>query len=306
MLRTSQETLNLPLAVELNNLEPGDILLYRTSKVTDPVQYIIMFMQLFFNEKGGHFDTTHASICVENGDGGPIIAHIGPNGYTRHPLLEYSNDERAFLVFRLYSKNAREELARVAGSAEHKHLLWKLLAALGPLCRTARLDPEREVSEEPKTIATSTFCTQFVIKAMKIAAQNQGGYAYPHLRSASSPKSLEAYLHANPDYQMFVYLGKQPYQSLKNEIEIQIERIQNPKVNKIYTEIVNKIDKDSERVNELYKLLLLLKLMLPILHLYSSAGEVTSLARKIGIFARDIEAFPLEKVTTRLDWGRPA
>jgi hypothetical protein len=290
----------LPLSIELNQVEPGDILLYRTSKDTHPVQYFIMLMQVFFNEKGGHFDTTHAAICIANDDKGPVIAHIGPNGYTRHPVLEYDTRERAFLIFRLYNKSARETLALVAASDEHKHLLWKVLSAFGPLFRNARLDPKRDIPIEPKTIDTSTFCTQFVIKAMKIAAQQHNGYAYPHLRSASSPKSLEAWLHNSPEYQMLVYLGHEPYIALKEEIQIQLLHIQNPRIEKIYTEIVNKIESNTDKLNDLYKILLLLKIMLPILTVYTCESGVMTIARKRGIFARDIEAFPIEQVMARL------
>lgn len=296
MLRIGHPTSDLPIAIELEHLAPGDILLYRTSKDTGPVQYFIMFMQLFFSEKGGHFDTTHSSICIENGDNGPIIAHIGPDGYKREKLLNYDTEERAFLVFRLYSKDARDELAKVAASDQHIGLLWKFLSALRPMVRTARLDPKRELQEKIKTIDKRTYCTEFVVKSMKISAQQNDGYAYPHIRSSCSPKSLEAYLHANAEYQMFVHLGKNGYQKILNELEQSVIQINHPNVTKMYTNLNNEIINSTVKINDFYKLLLMLKVMQPILDLFSSAGDVMSLARKLGIFARDIQSFPVKEV----------
>lgn len=284
-----------PIAIGLSDLEPGDILLMRTSKDTSAIQYVIMFLQMFTSEEHGHYDTTHAAVCIGHDERGPVIAHIGPGGYAQEPLIGYDTDERAFLVFRLFDRDAREELARTVSDKENEKLIWHPFAAILPLFLKARLNPERELQDE-KLVSSWTICSQFVIKCMKIAALNRDGKGYPDIRSKCTPKGLEAFLTYNPDYQTLVYLGKEPYLSIKNKIREHLDVIDSPGAWRLFKEITGKIEASSHKVNELYQLLTLLKVMMPVLESYMDAGSVAGLARKIGIFARDIESFQLKDV----------
>ncbi len=222
-----------------DDLKPGDILLFRPPKKPGIVQNAIMFLQSLVGQSEGHFDTTHAAICVgKDEQGKAMIAHLtGHNimGWKKEPLgdmIQRDGGERAFVVYRPNKPQVADAIAASAGDERNTSIKWKIPAASGVLFRRAQLDPARQVSVD-KEYAKDSFCSKFVVQAIKIAAISLGKQFYefvPNIRSSSTPKSVEAYLYKDRNYEMLVHCGNtDPYSLMVNEVNAQIARLNGKK-----------------------------------------------------------------------------
>ncbi len=302
---------------EVAGLDPGDVILIHASISPNFTQKLIMFLQSLIGEAHGNDDITHAAICTKIQDGKPVIAHITGNkimGYKQEPIDEVfirDGGDRAFVVYRPKDQKVANNIASIAGNEkENKSIKWKISVALSAFFRKATLNPKRTFHE--KNFSKDSFCSKFVIQAIKIATQHKRDRAlsetlnyYPNIRSSSTTKTLDDYLFNDPNYDMYVYPGSNnPYTLIKNEIQAQIDRISKrtdsnsiTKCRLLNTKLIEitKILDDAD-YNNLQKAILLFKSIdsaLKIKTTYSlwdstSYRIVRDKIRKIGIFEKDI------------------
>src|SRR5688572_14838025 len=133
---------NFPYPIKLGELQPGDILLFRPNREFYLFQSLIMSMQaVFMRDDHGHYDTTHAAICVGQSKNGPVIAHATEKeqhmGYVKELLqemVERDQDDRPFIIFRHRNSKAALEIAHVADNhLAHKDIKWSISAAASAL-----------------------------------------------------------------------------------------------------------------------------------------------------------------------------
>lgn len=266
------EVKKLPIMLnDVTELQPGDILLYRPSRLNYLSQHLIKLLQSFLNYEDGHYDTTHVAIVLRQSDKGPVIAHITGDGYTIQSMAEYDDITRPLLIFRLADENARNELAKIAESNQYNNLQWTSLASPKAFLLSSMLDPDRSTTQEQKSLSTWTFCSKFVIECMKNAARNRRDkglliFEYPDIRSTSTPKALESYLYHSPYYNLLCYPGPNALEILKQEIINQLSRIQDEnqkkEAEKIYHDINNNLM--NKPIDDLEKMIILLKSILPV------------------------------------------
>ena len=310
---------------QINELNAGDIIIFRAPKRPNIVGYGIMFMQSLIGQTHGHYDSTHAGICTgKNEQGEPIIAHLTGHqimAYKQEPLVDVINrdgGDRAFIVYRPTNETAAAAISQVAADeSTNSTIKWSRITALGAFAHSAALDACRQLSE--KKFSKNSICSKFVIQAIKIATQpsmttphDVSLNYYPNIRSSSTPKTLEANLFNNPNYRMLVHPGKtNPYSLIKGEIQTQLERISKrtdaaskAKYVGMLTEferITTKLD-DNDQLNDLQRAIRLLNELSPALRKNTgynlreaeSYRAVISKARSIGIFERDIQAAPFQ------------
>jgi hypothetical protein len=298
---------------QLNELQAGDILLFRPSKKGTFAQKAIMLCQTLLHKKQGHYDTVHAGICTGNNDLlQPMIAHVTivankPNAYQHEPLqtmLDREEGDRPFIVYRSNNREFANEAGRVAQTiSPQKKFTWSMASAATSLAYypTFNFSPQ---SSETKKIDSATFCSRFVIQVMKKAACNTD---FADLRSRSTPKALESFLDKRKDFEKLCYLGNNPCSMIENEIQKQIIRLSQQK-NKMAQEkfaLANAAFKNAQLLmaenvffSEAEKINHLLNVMLPIFKINTgwnlttatSYTAVSGLARKMGIFKKDLPA----------------
>lgn len=304
----------------LDELQEGDILMFRAPRKPGIAGYAIQFMQALIRKAHGHYDTTHTAICTGRDEDGKIqIAHV-----TGHKLMRYVQEpledmidrdgegDRPFVVYRCKNDNVAGRISHVAGNVEaNKDLRYRSHAAAASVLRISRLNPQRKIPHT-KELSESTFCTRFVVQSIKVATKPSHGLLasknskyYPHLRSSCTPKTLESYLYHDKNYQMLVYPGKEnPYQVIQQEITAQIARISKrtdlvsrKKVATLTRALEASIDElDSAEMNDLQKAIQLVRQLTPILKMNTGFGLVTAesyrsvikKARSMAIFERDV------------------
>lgn len=320
----------------LDHLKKGDVLMFRAPKKAGFFGHAILFMQSLLSQKHGHYDTTHTAICTgRNRDGKPMIAHVTGHKimrYQHEPLEEMINRDgsgnRPFVVYRP-EKKAAQKIADVATDNQNKNLKYDPITAAGSLFRIPSLNPKRKLPAAKK-LSTQSFCSRFVVQAIKTAASPKSKDAllekddeltayYPHLRSITTPKALEAYLYNDTDrYAMFVYPGKDnPYEVIKREINDQMMRVAKrtdlASKNKaaMLRDMLRKTTKTVEREmsdrNSLEKSMYLVKKMTPYLKMNTgfnmtesaSYKSVISKAREMAVFERDIQQYARHKKKNR-------
>lgn len=293
----------IPKSIDLNELLPGDILLFRCNKDFYLSQVFIKLGQAIFDSAHGHYDTTHTAICLGQGPNGPQIAHVTEKldikGYINEPLSEMmtrDKEDRPFLLFRHKDKKIANKIADLAGHKDNseKKLQWRLSS--GMLSLPAKL-PQK--LEEKFDYFSDTICSQFVIETLDLA-----GATLP-IHHNSSPKILESSLYGNKDFNYFCYSGQNAHERLLQAIEEQLKRIENQNDEKS----IAKYDNASRaflRVKESFKNgatqdafeknIALLKTMLPFLKESRGLGlfkttsykAIIEIARYMGIFERDL------------------
>lgn len=315
---------NFPYPIKLTELQPGDILLFRPNREFYLFQSLIMSMQaLFMSHDHGHYDTTHAAICVGQSKNGPIIAHATEKeqhmGYVKEFLLDMikrDQDDRPFIIFRHKSREAGQLIAAIANDHQaHKDIKWSISTAASALIGNTKSNQLQNKLDE-SALSTSTVCSKFVIECIECAAKNSRHLPYPveelPIHSTSAPKMLESCLYKHNQYQMLCYLGKNPLETLSKETELHIIRISKRRDSisqakyllaySQYKKAMQIIRKYSY-LNDMQKSLILLKAILPVFKENTGLGlfettsykAITGLARRIGIFERDINCFSLEK-----------
>lgn len=324
--------------IRLQDLKRGDILLFRPSPAMFPCQpWIIRFQSLAWLPDGND-DTTHSAMCVDNDEKtGPVIAHTYQVdekwGYFRHTLrvmqeeeakFHPSNIDRPFLVFRPKNQKAAALAADIAGDEKaNKDIQWTTGKLIKPFFRPSfwGLAKDRPFAKEPKTMPSEAICTEFVIKAVKIAEykRHEAGEKIPDrmcIRSSSSPKALESYLYNDREnYELFVYPGKNPLQKLITNITAELKniearhfscnahsRVKRQVVALMCEQMAEKYKGADNNVSELDQCLELLSKVMPVLNQHSgfswfglrntaSYNVVRDQVRKMGIFERDIQKY---------------
>jgi hypothetical protein len=298
---------------QFSDLQAGDVLLFRPSKKGTFAQKAIMLCQTLLHKKQGHYDTVHVGICTGNNDlHQPMIAHVTivpnkANAYQHEPLqtmLDREEGDRPFIVYRANNREFANEVGRVAQAINPlKKFTWSMASAASSLTYYPTFNFSSQ-SSTTKKIASQTFCSRFVIQVMKKAGDDAG---FANLSSRSTPKALESFLDKRPDFEKLCYLGSHPGRTIANEIQKQIIRLSQQK-NKMAQQkfaLANTAFKkaqmeiaDNALFTEAEKINYLLNIMLPIFKINTgwnlttatSYTEVSNLARKMGIFKKDILA----------------
>lgn len=309
---------------DYNDLEEGDILLFRATPQTPNITLIL---QSLVKQPHGHYDTVHAGMCTGHDEKKQaIISHIIATkerlGYRQETLADHmksiKSGDRAFLVFRNKDKVATKDYARIAGDEKaYQNVAWSRTASASIFFHSSAVAPDRPYDHD-KTIETASSCTQFLVEVMEKseAARYKKGEEFKrtNILAASSPKALEKYFYDDHEnFQMLCYPGRNHYQLLKSEIQSQISRVNERQdldslykyrqATRQFNSITKRVD-ENEQLNDLQRSLALLKTMLPILNYSTGLGlfETTShkavrqLARTMGIFQRDIDNFRLPEI----------
>lgn len=304
----------------IEELQEGDILMFRAPRKPGIAGYAIQFMQALIRKAHGHYDTTHAAICTGRDENGKIqIAHVTGHKlmrYVQEPLQEMidrdGDGDRPFVVYRCKKNEVAGKISRVAGNAEaNKNLRYRSHTAATSVLRVSHLSPQRKIPHT-KELSESTFCTRFVVQSIKVATKPSHGLLasknskyYPHLRSACTPKTLESYLYNDQNYKMHVYPGKNnPYLVIQEEITAQITRLSKKtdlasrKKVAALTREFNTATEELNRteMNNLQKAIQLVKQLTPILKINTGFGFVTpesyravmKKARNMAVYERDI------------------
>lgn len=321
------DTRNLPQLIEnINELKKGDILLFRApfseleSSLAGKASAMLIqaVSAIFSKQQHGHYDTTHAAMCVDDTDGVPKIAHLTGHdimGYIVEPLdeaIKRDGGDRAFLIFRPNDPKLGDALAQEALKEEHKKLTWSIPTATKALFTVAKLDPKREITKKDHE-AKESFCSQFVIQRLKdTTAENSEWQAdyYPNIRSTSTPKALESWLYENANFQLLVYPGNENlYEKIKSLIAAEIARLNSN--SDVQFEVKKKVI-DSERkfnmitkkldnadISNIEKTVALIKTMQALFLTNTGLGvtkptsykNIMDAARQRGIFERDIDKY---------------
>ncbi len=295
---------------QIDDLQAGDILLFRPSKQQYFVQKFIMLCQALLNNKHGHYDTVHAGICTgRNAAGQPMLAHITvvpnrPNHYVHEPLqsmLDREGGDRAFLVYRSSDIAFAERLSLHATNV--KQFNWSIPSAARSIIPCPRLFSRAATNP----LSTNTFCSQFVVEAMKKASPQN----YSQLHDHSSPKALESFLSQHADFQKMCHLGKTPFAELEAAILKELARLSTQtsvaaqqkfqRANSMYNQCLR--ESREMRLSEADKAAYILNALLPIFKENTGGNRVTptsyktisSFARNIGIFKHSPVVFPETK-----------
>jgi hypothetical protein len=298
----------------LNDLQAGDVLLFRPSKKGNFAQKAIMLCQTLLHKKQGHYDTVHVGICTgKNELQQPMLAHVTivpnePNAYQHEPLqtmLDREEGDRPFIVYRAKNRAFANDVSREAQAINPlEKFKWSMASAATSLAYFPTFNFPPKNGCKTKKIASETFCSRFVIQVMKKAA---GGASFSNLSSRSTPKALESFLDKRDDFEKLCYLGTDPYAMIQNEIQKQLTRLnlQTSKTAQEKFSLANTAFRNAQAMmtanvffTEAEKINHLLTMMLPVFKINTGWGlttatsytAVSSLARKMGIFKKDIPA----------------
>jgi hypothetical protein len=302
----------------INELQAGDILMFRPNMKILMSQVGIMIYQSFFHRQGGHFDTVHVAVCTgRNAEGAAMIAHAAivpkvPNDYFHEPvqdMLTREGGDRAFIVYRPHNKAFAEMIGNIAVT-EKRSLSWSMASAMTSVLPSVNFN---YANDSEDSIATNTFCSRFAIEVMKRAARKVEGVDV-NICSRSTPKSLESYLEKDTAFEKFCYLGQNPFQRFDTEIQNQLNRLERQKhtavqekFHKSFTAYQKAIDyiRLNAIENETDKIQILLQYVLPEFAKHTqwnvtptSYKKVTKLARSMGIFKKNITMSNTNEIIT--------
>jgi hypothetical protein len=244
---------NLPaLITDLNKLEPGDILIFRSDPITGPTfdQKAIAFFQSLTQDKPHGFDySTHAGLCIRNDHGLGVIAHVTDTDnpeliqYVQEPIEQYMEREksvRPFIVFRPKKKFIAERIAELADKAQSHYqepITWTYSSAAKAICGElqeqksnefgvdTQLDLAVQTQNDPR-ISLSTHCSKFVVEIIKQATHR---FVFKHLQidNDCSVKNLENALYVDEEQYEFLYHPGQhcPFELLQQQIQASLQQI---------------------------------------------------------------------------------
>jgi hypothetical protein len=311
----------------VTEVKPGDILLFHRSHGL--ISHLVSYGQTLINAPHGHYDTTHAAICVKIKDDQPILGHISNNGYTQQPINELCPEQnRPFFVYRAISPKMLRNITATAWDTEENERIVKW----GNLFSVFSKSPVTDGKMEREEMATKTFCSKFVIQCLMSAAtsdnfsEEEKKAYFPTIPSNSCVKSLEAYLNANnKNYQKLVYWDPQNiYVIIRNKIAKELSRIrscedidififhsQKKYLNALirnFNRLTRELEQDTQ-IDNLEKSKRLLREVLPKLVVKTGPGlrapesneKILEIARTMQIFPRDIQSnISLEMSTIRV------
>lgn len=273
-------------------------------KQLGPTQEQRLFRSLFSlipgHSEGLNF-MFHNAVVMHKADGEPHIAHITEKenhlGYVQETLREQiaRDNDRAFIAFnpngaalfekvRAYFGNefcrhnqltpdtVKNVFGRVVGqcvdSTLHpklERITWTYKAGLAAVFNTVTLKENRKITpSQIKMQDTSSVCSEFCVKALKIGAINyfealyrlaqsqlkrgiikQAGNVdqnvnwnqltinadnipgYVHIKSNATPKEFYHHLYQHSDYQMSCYLGKKPIERTVQCLKLILSNVSN-------------------------------------------------------------------------------
>lgn len=300
---------------DINQLQAGDILLFRTNdgdaNLSDAVTHFLIKSSsaLLSYTKEGHYDTSHAAICIagpnqENGQK-TQIAHLTVNehtsGYLTEPLQDMlvrdGGGDRAFLVFRPKDAAVGASIAETAISPDNKDVKWSANKLPSLYYTRAAQAHDRERSRDKK-IAKESICSTFVVQVIKKGVrrldEQYAGYDLDIRASGSLPKTLEGTLFQSDNYELLVYAGKENiYARFKQEIQKQMAT--NSRLKKLYDPIFQSLTTDLEAndtLNDLEKACVLLKVITTNElsgRFHQEHDALIHHCRTLGIFGRELE-----------------
>lgn len=322
MLRTNVKKLGY--VANINELKAGDILLFRkpfsaldkSGCMNKFNRAQIMLAGAFFNQENGHYDTTHAGICVGiDSKGNVLIAHLTGHeimGYKKEPLkdmLQRDGGDRAFVIYRPRSFVMSQAVTTIASDEANQSIRWDKIAALSMFVKFPKLRTAKE-KKVTKKLSRASFCSKFVSQVIKKAARES--YLIDeyddNMPSAVMPKHIEGKLYSHPYYDALLYTGN------TNIFELMINRIRE-ELGRVSKEVTQKEDwariithrilemtilflRSEKKMHDLDRTLILLKVIVPVLNMnieseLTDSNAYTNLiqyARERGIFLpRDIE-----------------
>lgn len=301
-----------------DQLEPGDVILFRTPARMRTTQKLISFTQAIIDRKHGHFETTHAAICVSKNP--TEIAHLTGGkvmGYKREPLkdmMDRDGGDRLFVAYRHNDETTRRKIAEEAGNEDkHKDIKWVFKETIPALFKkTDKPAKPTKKDYDQYQFAQNSFCSKFVAqvvkKVMKGKVSSQEGKGFS---TSISPKALEAGLYTNNNFTSIVYPGKgNPYDCIKKAIKNECERLakrggatSQTKAQNILQQLakfhIASENKNLDGFNKAVKLLQSMKTALSEQRgLFGFGRKTTSYknalkaAREVGIYERDIKSSP--------------
>ena len=294
-----------------NSLARGDIIFYLGENPLSKIQSLIV-------NSNGADNIVHCGICIHGGIN-PTIRHTFKGkveDYILHP-----NSKSNFLIYRNKDFKIRNEIADVASQVDIEKINYSYLSGITGFLTTSQLDPNREILSNNKTkeIDNSQFCSKFVTQIVKKALSNMATKesnlivsskgSYPSVRSASSPKTVEAEFYRMAGkgyYEIHNHCEIDPFEKIIKTIGVEADRIGKDSANgsRAYAKsdamknVLAKYQNNAVKIpgDLIEKTQALLKEIIPILKNNTGWGiraptsylNVMKSAAEIGIFKRDL------------------
>jgi len=295
-------------SINLQEVQQGDILLFRPSKKVTFSQKCIMLVQAVLSIKHGHYDTVHVGVCTgKDASKNICIAHVTlvpqmSSDYHHEPLkvmLDREGGDRSFILYRHVNPEIRHSIGEMAALVNQSRAFkWSLYSAAK--CVAYTFGSFFHKTANPENISYHTCCSKFAIEVLKPAP----GHKPLAISPQSTPKKLESFLESHKKFQKMHYYGMSPFDELVKEIKHQLQRladkpgvfalIKYQQANAAFNRYMQ--NPDLKNIRDETKVRALLKIILPILSVNTSINfcapksfkSVCGLARKMGIFHKEI------------------
>lgn len=225
-----------------SGLVAGDIVIhYQNPHSGDIVGNLISTsFQTLLNERGGHNNAEHAAIVVEV-DGKLKLAHLLKHGF----VLDDLNNKRTKHVYRIKNDADRlaigkelNKLVTLKNTFFKEKIIWRrhlslvifiyqILNSIG--IRNSSLVKKPKPTQSP-SMNTNANCTIFVVDFMRegifhVNANENLVESYMNINSMTAPKTLQAYLERNLNYEAFIVpqTGNKLYKKLIDMIPVTTE-----------------------------------------------------------------------------------
>jgi hypothetical protein len=303
----SSESLNkLNEMTDIKQIQVGDIVLFKPRPKLNLNQKTIMKLQSLLPTSFGTSETIHAGVCVGHDENNvPTIIDISGSGLKEYSLgaADSGNNggyKRSLVIYRAGQEAGIQLAKSINKDVKAKKFSYSLVRFLKTIGKN-ELHPDR-ISKKERVIYENTFCSLFVVEAMKKAWQkDEYRKYYPNFKSNISPKQLEHFLSTNNEFMQLCYVGKGSFETLKESLTTHVIRLKakTDKKSKHNLEIItkawikaNKEIKEKNYSSEMEKCVCLLSHIMPILEKNNKAAffhspaykEIKSISKQIGLY----------------------
>jgi len=221
-----KESANPNSEYENQKLRPGDIILFKAPSPNDIVKLSMsvrlimggqMLSSAFGRSKGGHYDTTHTSICSGyDEEGNLLITHFtgAKNGSETVKLESFmAQQDRSYLIFSPKDPHKRDEIVAETLKQEYTTQRYSYIGTLLSIFKRKGVVAKDKREED-------TFCSAFVAKVLRFVGIDL------LLGRQCTPKALEASLRKSDQFSTGYYLGKGGADEIINKVNIEVSRLE--------------------------------------------------------------------------------
>lgn len=203
-----------------HGLQAGDIIItYQNPRHGSLSDSVVSSFQSLWNEEGGHHNAEHGAFVIEV-DGKLKLAHLLSKGF----VIEDLNNKRTKHVYRIKDETDRKDIARALNQLFteknnffKENLFWRYFIIAVTFLRrsinsigiknTSLINQPRPSSTHE--IAVNSICTKFVADCMveathRVNTPKNLSEKYINIHTMTAPKTLQAYLDRNLNYEAFI------------------------------------------------------------------------------------------------------